>query len=67
MRRDSKFFQSDPVEDMDHDKVASKKMRIADAIEDLDDGTKKPASKKKKKKGGYKKAKDGDINMLNVQ
>lgn len=46
--------------------AASKKMRIADAIENQDDGTKKPASKKKKKKG-YKKAKDADINMLNVE
>lgn len=67
MRRDSKFFQTDPLEDMDHEKVASKKMRIADAIENVDDGTKKQASKKKKKKGYKKAPKDADMNMLNVQ
>ena len=52
---------------MDHEKVASKKMRIADAIENVDDGTKKQASKKKKKKGYKKAPKDADMNMLNVQ
>ena len=42
-------------------------MKIADAIEDVDGGAKKPKGAKKKKKKGARKAKDADINMLNVQ
>lgn len=50
---------------MKDEKVTSKKMKIADAIEDVDDGKKKSVSKKKKK--GSRKNKDADLNMLNVQ
>ena len=57
---DADFF------DDDKDQIRSKKMKISDAIENQDDGLKKPAMKKKKKKGS-RKAKDGDINMLNVE
>lgn len=60
MKADANFF------DEDKDEVRSKKMKISDAIEDEDSARKKNAGKKKKKKGA-KKAKDGDINMLNVQ
>ena len=50
---------------MKDEKVTSKKIKIADAIEDVDDGKKKSVSKKKKK--GSRKSRDADINMLNVQ
>ncbi len=49
------------------DKVNTRKIKISEAIEYVDEGKKSPLPKKGKKKRGSQKSKDQDVNMLTLK